>query len=170
MNQRKRNVAKAVVAVALLLAAGFLTMVLRDLLSMRNPENVLPKMEVWHTARQQRERLGDHYTLRDAYTWQFLFGGPVAGGGLDLEAWREIQPADVEPNTRLELTFSFGPKWARVYMTEGNSGLFVEQSPSGGTYTYPAPSEQGVYTYRVEANFGTNKDVVYYFRVNIPDW
>ncbi len=141
LSLRKRNIIKAALAAVLLLLAVLVTILLRDVLSMPNPVNVLPKMEVWHTVRNRRERLGDHYTLRDAYNWQFVVGGPVSGGGLDLEIWREIQPADVEPGTQLELTFSFGPRWARVIQLHG--GQSKEQSPSGGAYTYQAPSGAG---------------------------
>ncbi len=168
LSLRKRNIIKGVAAAALVLLAALFTMLLRDLLAIPNPVNVLPKMEVWHTVRNQRERLGDHYTLRDAYTWQFVVGGPVRGGGMDLEVWREIQPADVEPETSLELTFSFGPRAARVYMLHG--GQSIEQTPEGGAYTYKAPSQAATYTYRVEANFGDSKEVTYYFRIRIPEW
>ena len=158
---RKQQLVKILAGAGLVLLAAFITVFIRDALNLRAPENALPQMDVYHT---EEDRLPAEHIRRDSYTWQFLFWPPVSGGGLDLEVWREIPPGWVNPIANLRLDFSFEPKDVRVYMAAGESA-FVELS--GNVF---APDAPGTYTYRVDASWGSQRVVTYFFRIRVPVW
>jgi hypothetical protein len=164
MELRKQQAVKIVAGALLVLLAALVTVFIRDTLNLRSPENSLPGLQVYHRGLDEGEPLPAEHVRRDRYTWRFLFFTPVKGGGLDLEVWSEIKPAPVDPNTPLDLVFSFPPDSVDVSIAAGYSP-FV-----GISGELKAPSNPGIYTYRVDAGWGANRAVQYYFKIRIPSW
>lgn len=161
MKLRQQMILKVVTGALLLLVAAFGAVVIRDALGQRNPENVLPEMDVYYMGEEAGYRLPATSIRRDSYTWQFIFwtkSRPV----LDLELWREIPPTFVNPNSPMDLAFTFDPDEVLVEMA-ADEGEFV---PLSGELVSPA--YKGVYAYRVTADWGKGKSVQYYFRIEIP--
>ena len=162
MKLRKQQLQRIAFGVALWVVVLFVAMVIQNGLAQQNPENALPTMSVYYHGRDGGAGgLPAEHIRRDSYEWRFLFWNK-AWSGVDLEVWSEISPAPVQPNSALELGFSFEPKNVRVSMKTGGSD-FVEL---GGALT--APDKVGTYTYKVDATWGNGKNVTYYFRIRIP--
>lgn len=158
MKAGARWIKKAALGLVLIVAASFAATTIYNALAQQNPENALPIMEVYYNT-DTGDRLPVDYIKRDEYTWNFLFWLHT-GGGKDRDAWRNVRTAPVLPDTDMMLTFSIPPISVRMSVKVGD-GDFEEIG--GRLHTPTTPNLEHIY--RVEANFGTNKTVVYYFRL-----
>lgn len=159
-NLRKKRLVKIVAGILLLFVSGFFTVSIRDALAMQNPENSLPELYVYYTTKGEQQRMPTYYVRRDSYEWGFLFG-VKEWVNPDMEAWREIQPGQVEPGNAMGLEFSFDPDSYKIYMKAGESPFYEYE----GDLT--APTVPGEYTYRVEGSWGEQQKVIFYFRIKI---
>lgn len=160
----KQLLVRIATGAVLILLAAFVTIFVRDSLNMRNPENALPDIYVYYKGKEAGVIFPAEHVERYEYTWRFLFWQPVSGGALDLESWRGIKPGLVDPASDIDIEFSFPPKEMKVYMATSESP-FVEMPRDLYAPDYPA-----TYTYKVEATWGNDRVVKYYFRIRIPTW
>ncbi len=161
MNLRKRQLQKIAAAIVLIALSAIVATFIHDTLSLQVIESSLPELSVMF---ENEQILPEKHIRRDSYTWKNFFWPSQSGGGLDLEVWREIEPAWVPPGTELQLNFTFDPQHVQVEVAAGESE-FVDQGNN-----LLAPTTPGVYTYRVSASWGDERIVQYYFRVRIPVW
>lgn len=167
MMQRRRVFQRVAIGLVLVVLAGCIAFVIRDLLASRQPENALPTMDVYHN-RADGERLPAANIMTCEYSWQFLFHR-VLGTVSTPDAWLGMEPAWVNPGSPLSVDFTFDEKTLKVSMSElgadGNYRPFVEL---GGSLQ--APVQPGTYAYRVEAGWGDGRQVTYYFKIRTPEW
>lgn len=166
MKLRRQQFLRVLLGLALMVAAGFMAAVIRNGLAQRNPQNALPSLQVIYSTSEDTIRLPVDVVRMDKYDWRFMFW-QRSGGGKDLEAWREIEAgAWVPPNSAIHLQFTYQPKSVRVFIKAEESD-FVELS---GPLLAPGPSVDTEYTLRVEANWGTGRDITYYVKIRVPAW
>lgn len=161
MKLQKHTVVKALIGLGLVVLAAMLSIAIRDALAFGNPESSLPAMDV--VFGDSDDKLPSIYIRRDKYIWNYLYG-PREGGGEDLEVWREIESGWVPPNAPLSLEFTYKTKDVSVSVATPYSTF----RPLQGSLF--APEEPGEYIYKVDAGFGKNKVVTYYFRIRVPEW
>ena len=163
MKQRKNFIMRVAAGVALILLSALITVVIRDVLARRNPENALPVMEVFFSSPQQVVHLPIANSMMHSYSWEFLFG-TESGGDPVSDSWKRLEGAWVPPASSVDLEFTFSPREVHVSMASGE-GNFVEL---GGEIK--VPREPGEYTYRVKAIWRDNRWVNYYFKIRVPVW
>ncbi len=164
VTMRRKSLLKVLIGIVLVVVAAFVTTAIHDGIAMQNPENSLPTMSVLYgDETEEMERLPEYNVRRDSFRWKFMFG-TAEWVSRDLEVWREVQPGWVQPEAELALQFSFNPESVSVEMA-GYDGVFYPQ-----TQPMIAPDVPGEYTYKVTASWGEERDVVYYFRIRIPEW
>lgn len=165
MKLRKLQLLKVVASLVLVVVAGLATILIRDALSVQKPENALPVMDVYYNGLEAGDRLPIEHIRRDKYTWKFSIFPVATGGGLDLQVWQEIPWGAVNPGSNIDLAFTFPPDEVHVWRADGK--VVHEFYPVEGEELY-APLTAGYYTYRVEANWGKDRTVQYYFRIQVP--
>lgn len=161
MKLRKRMLLKIVAGVLLVALSAFIAVAIRDALAYQAPENSLPGMDV--VFGDSDDKLPSVYIRRDKFIWRFLYG-TREGGGLDLEIWREIESGWVPPESPLTLVFTYTPRQVRVSVAVPEREFYEVVGP------LVAPSTPGQYIYKVEASWGQDKYVTYYFRIRVPTW
>lgn len=161
MKLRRQMLLKIVAGVLMVVLSALLAFAVRDALAMREPVNALPLLDVYQLGESEPIVTTPKQVRRTSYEWRFLFG-IKSWTSPDLEAWREISPVWVQPNVPLELSFSESCKSFTVSMAAGERGF-------NEVVNLQTPPVAGKYTYRVEASWGNNKQVTYYFRLEVPD-
>ncbi len=157
MEQRKRWIKKIAAGLAILLLAGAVSYVIRDVLAMQNPESALPVIEVEYNGRPLPQQ---HY-LMDSYSWRFLFT-TVEWNEPDRNTVESLEPAPVIPGAPLEIDFSFPCNSMQISRSYGDLNEFVPV-----TGNLQTPFSGGTYTYRIEAEWGTRGSVLYYIKVRV---
>lgn len=147
---------KAALGFAFVVLAAFLAAVINNALAQQNPENQLPALRVSYNI-ETGDYLPQDYVKRDAYKWQFMFW-QHSGGGKDLEIWRSVRPAPVPPNSAMALDFNIPIKDITVSVLVGGG----EFERIGGTLYTPQITNVE-HNYKVDAVFGDNQEVTYYF-------
>lgn len=164
MKLRKQQLLRILIGLVAVVVAGMGTVVIRDALAMDIPAYALPEMDVYYNKGEASgERLHEKHVRADSYSWHFLFGTKT-GGGVDLEVWREIEPAFLAAETPMELKFTFPPKNVQISMALDEGEFAAVDGP------LVTPSVPGKYTYRVEGSWGKGQTVVFFFRVEVPYW
>ena len=160
MKLRSKTVLKIVTGILLVVMAAGVTVIMKSALMSRTPEYALPVVQVMYNG------TGLPYENQDmaAYTWSFL-GNVKKSSPATAENWRNLPAAWVNPGTALRIDFSFEPDEILIHRADNGDGTFVEL---GGELR--APLEEGEYTYRVNASWGNNKNILYYFRIRVPSW
>ncbi|MDL2325352.1 hypothetical protein LJC61_09490 [Ruminococcaceae bacterium OttesenSCG-928-A16] len=159
MKIRKQIFGKIIAGIVLLLLAAMATLVLKSILMARNPEYALPIVRVECNG----EGLPAENQMLESYSWQFLT--IVKTGQLHAaDAWQNIPAAWEPPNAPLSVGFSFPASSLKISRTDVDGFTFNEV---GGELR--TPHIPGEYTYRIEASWGTNKSLLYYFKVRIPE-
>lgn len=160
MKLRKRTLIKIAIGFLLISIAGLLSIAINDMLSAREPEYALPSLKVQFG---EEGILPTKHVLWESYSWRFFI--TVKNGIVpDPDAVENIEPAWVPAGAPLDLLFSQPPSEIEVSMSKNNSS-FIEL---GGELS--APMEQGIYTYRVIANWGMRGTVVYFFKIEVPGY
>lgn len=161
MKLRKRQFTKVALGIVLVICSALLAVFVRNALEAAKPENALPQLTVYYNGTENNLRLPAAHIYRDAFSWRFLFW-QRQGGGKDLEVWREIIPVDLLASTPLALGFDMQPQAVKVAIAY-DEGAFQD---IGGQLS--VPNMAGTYVYRVDANFGKDRDVCYYVRIKVP--
>ncbi len=160
---RRQVLIKVVAGIVMVLCAAFFSLLIKDGLAQRDPVHALPLLDVYFNDTDEGEKLPASNLMLDSYTWRFLVNTKT-DRVVPSNAWQDMDAAWVPPGAPLSLAFSFKEKNCSVVMaSEGED--FVEL---GGELA--APSEPGNYTYRVEASWGKDRSVVYYFKIRVPLW
>ena len=74
-----------------------------------------------------------------------------------------LMVTDCSPNENIVINFSAPYEYLNVYQTEGLANNDFKQ-----IYSLVTPAEEGVYVYKVEANFEKG-DMLYYFAVQVKN-
>lgn len=161
MTLRKKTLKRVLVCLVLLLVAAMVTVLIKEALSLRQPENALPSLTIYYGD----NILPSEYVERASYEWRFLTV-VRSGGWEDPNHWREMPAAWVLPGTVFRLDFSFPSNHQYVVSRAyGDTSDFVAVSEP-----LTAPSEPGaVYTYRVESWWNSRGSVQFYFRIRIAE-
>lgn len=158
MKLRKRNLRRIIIAVVFILLAGVITTMLNAALASRNPVAALPEMRVIY----KDAPLPYEYICLQSYSWQFLFINK-SGDANAPDWWKYFLDAGpVVPGSPLDIEFTYPCQSLTVSRADEGSDLFVEM---GGVLR--TPLEAGVYTYRVDANWGWRGSVRYYFKIEV---
>ncbi|MDL2254219.1 DUF3426 domain-containing protein [Ruminococcaceae bacterium OttesenSCG-928-I18] len=157
MKLRKQWMVRIVAGLLLVVLAGGIAYVIRDLLAMRNPESALPVIDIEYNGKP----LPPQHYMMDSYSWRFLFSA---------KEWEEpdrsvvdrLEPAPVLPGAPLDISFSFPYKTITVSRSYGNRNHYEEI-----TGELQTPFTGGVYTYKVEAEWGARGSVLYYIKIRV---
>lgn len=153
MNQNKRKIKKYIFAAIMLIAVAYITVFIKDTLDAKNPEKSLPLIDV---------SVG--YTkptvARAGYEWHF--GSKTVRSPF-------VSPPDVPmdifeamPGMPIVVNFSVDPIQVFIYQGVGISATeFSEKIINVST-----PQEEGIYVYKIVANFAKG-DIVYYFALDV---
>lgn len=159
MKLRKQIFRKAVLGIVLFAAAIVATIVLKSVLMAGNPEYALPIVRVECNG----EGLPSENQMMESYSWRFLT--ITKSGQLHPpDAWQQIPAAWEPPNAPLSISFSFDSKDLKISRTDADGTTFTEV---GGDLR--TPFNPGTYTYRIDASWGKEKSLVYYFKVRVPE-
>ncbi len=157
MKLRKRWLAKLMAGIMLVVLAGGMAYIIRDMLAMQNPESALPVISVEYNGKP----LPPQHYMMDSYSWRFLLR-TTEWAQPDRTAVNKLEPAPVLPGAPLEISFSFPCKSMVVSRSYGDRNEFEELS--GALQT---PFTGGTYLYRVEAQWGARGSVLYYIKVRV---
>ena len=171
MNLRKRAVLRILLGCLLLFLAMAIAFIIKEVLSARNPEKALPRMQI--TVGELL--LADKHSVTYAYSWRFLLNKLEEHSTPDTLAEEVLPAAMVPPNEPLYIGFSYEASSLKISRADGNISSFYEISPSSALRTAGkntsgllyTPSLPGVYTYRVEASWWMRGSVEYYFRIDV---
>lgn len=158
MKFRTRALGRILLAVLFLVIAGAIAVVVKDMLSERNPEYALPVLQVEYNGNP----LPQENVTMDSYSWRF-FRQTREWQLEDREIWRSMPAAWVDAGMPLILDFSYRGGEVSISRSYEN-GTFSEVEGS----RLETPREPGIYTYRIEAEWRLRGTVVYYVRVRIP--
>lgn len=162
MKLRRRMVLKVLFACGLVLLSAFSSFLIKDFLSLGNPENALPKITV---AVNERLVYSESIVL-SAYSWRFMLVAHVAEPA-PFEVWHNLPPTPVSANHSLDISFSYPQKLLELSRADGEAASsFIAISAAEGCTLY-TPSEPGIYTYKVQANWGWLGSVLYYFKIEV---
>ena len=157
MKLRKQWMTKIIAGVLLVVLAGGIAYVIRDLLAMRSPESALPVIDIEYNGKPLPPQ---HYVM-DSYSWRFLFS-TKEWVEPDRAIENKLEPAPVLPGAPLDISFSFPCKTMTVSRSYGDRNQF--EVVEGDLQT---PFTGGVYTYKVEAEWGSRGSVLYYIRIRV---
>ena len=163
MKPRHRMLLRAVVSIFMVLVAAAGSFLIKDFLSLSNPQNALPKIQVSVGGSQ----LPSNYLVLASYSWRFLLV-PHEEITAPTDVWADIESYPAPAGQPLEIGFSYHCKEMYVSRLDEGSTMFLPVSGAdGGLYT-PTPPEPGtIYVYRVEAFWGWLGSVQYYFTLYI---
>ncbi|MGD9559839.1 MAG: hypothetical protein AB7V55_04440 [Oscillospiraceae bacterium] len=169
---RKQVITKIALGLALIVLAAGVAVVLQDVLASRQPEYALPSLAVYYGGGDgvQGERLPTASVITGGYNWRFLFSRK-SGHVTQPETWRGLDGSWVPPGAALELEFTTLPESISlsVHAEAEGSEENADFVALGGNLQ--APREvPGTYTYRIEADFGTGRQVEYFFKIRVPQW
>lgn len=153
--QIKRKIKRYVIAVILLILSAYTTIFIKNYVDSKNPEKSLPIINVSVGYVQPAVQ-------RAGYTWKFGTGiAPTLSPYVSAEdvplMVMDCYPGDIVIN------FSTQPELVTVYQTEGLANNNFRQ-----LYTLTTPQEEGVYVYKVDAQFEKG-DILYYFAVHVKN-
>ena len=154
MKLERNTVKKAVVAVILISLAAMASLLIKNMVDARDPENSLPQIQV-------SAGLVSINPTRCGYEWNFIAvtkRAPVVSPQ-DLPLF----PYTVAPGMPIVINFSIEPEKLEISRTDGLNG--IDFLPVAGDVLTPV--QPGTYVYRVRANFKRGF-IVYYFAVEVP--
>lgn len=163
MKLRKQVLLKILTGLVLLAVAVVVTVVIRDSLASRNPQNAIPDIDVYYKGIEDGARLPAMHIAVGNYTWRFLFkyvSGTIGGD----DAWQQLEPGWVGQRSPIDFVFSFPPESYTVSILR-EDGSFEQIEGE-----LRAPSAKGSYVYRVDANWSGGRTVTYFFYISVPAW
>ncbi|MEG1895709.1 MAG: hypothetical protein RR162_05665 [Oscillospiraceae bacterium] len=149
-----RQIKRYIIAVILLVVSGYITVFIKDMLDSRNPEKSLPIISVTtgYTSVPDPPRAG--------YEWKF--GSKVVRSPFVSSLDVSLIAYDALPDTPILINFSSPAQQIFVYEGEGIFATeFTEQRLNVTT-----PTQEGVYTYKVVAQFAKGT-IVHYFALDV---
>lgn len=161
MRIEKRLVQRVLIGLLLVAMAGGISLVIKDAIAARTPENAIPEMTVYYNDVETGVRLPAKHVYRDSYSWRFLWW-KVEGANNSLMDIDDLEPAWVPGGAPLLLEFSFRNSEIQVSMAKEGEDF----KELGGNLS--APRTPGIYTYRVWAGWGLRGSVLYYFKIQVP--
>ena len=152
--QHKRKLKRYLMAFLMLVLSAYATIFIRNYVDSKNPEKSLPLMNVSVGYVQPAVQ-------RAGYTWKF---GPGISPILSPYVSAEDVPLlvmDCYPGHEIVINFSIAPELVTVYQTQGLANNDFKQ-----LYSLVTPMEEGVYVYKIDAQFAQG-DILYYFAVEV---
>lgn len=177
MKLHKKLVLKVLAGVTLLLLAMFVTYIMKDVLSARQPLNALPTIQIEYNGGPLP---AEHVTLA-SYSWRF-FNTTKRDVFLTEDRLVELPPAPVMASASLDISFSFPCKEMKISRASGANSEFFDIAVNGaggentenpapaGSVRLRTPANPGEYIYRVEATWGLRGSVQYYFKIVVPSY
>jgi hypothetical protein len=148
----KKKLRRYIIAAILLVASAYGAIIIKAKIDSRNPELSLPEISV---------AIGYNppYVVRAGYTWRFGFQTVYSPfvSAVDVP----LMVTDARPEENISITFTMVDELVELFMTKGKDNDDFKKQ-----YTWITPKEEGVYVYRVNAEFEKGK-VQYYFAINV---
>ena len=154
--QYKRKIKRYFIAFLMLILSAFGTIFIKNYVDSKNPEKALPVLSVSVGYVQPAVQ-------RAGYTWKF---GPGIAPSLSPYVSAEDVPLlvmDCYPGHEIVINFSMQPELVTVYQTEGLANNNFKQ-----LYSLVTPMEEGIYVYKIAAEFEKG-DILYYFAVQVKN-
>ena len=154
--QFKRKLKRYFIALILLVLSAYATIFIKNYVDAQTPEKSLPLMNVSVGYVQPAVQ-------RAGYTWKF---GPGIAPSLSPYVSAEDVPLlvmDCYPGHEIVINFSMQPELVTVYQTEGLANNNFKQ-----LYSLVTPMEEGIYVYKIAADFEKG-DILYYFAVQVKN-
>ncbi len=154
--QFKRKLKRYFIALVMLVLSAYATVFIKNYVDSINPEKSLPIINVSIGYNQPDVR-------RAGYTWKFGTGlAPKLSPYISAEDV-PMMVTDCSPNEVIVINFSIPYELVTVYQTQGLANNDFKQ-----LYTLQTPAEEGVYVYKVQADFEKG-DILYYFAVEVKN-
>ncbi len=161
----KLVIRKLLLGAVLMAAAIFITILIRENMDVKDPEQALPTITITVNGDL---RMNDKMVFRAGYEWNFLTTVAKHTPAYTSQTLREsLYPVDLAPNSVLKIEFSLEPKTLRIQRASDEAlENFVELADvSDGQII--TPSAPGLYLYQVEAGFGWRGSIRYFFMVRV---
>lgn len=151
--QTNRKFKRYLVAAVLLVLSAYMTIFIKDTVDSLNPEKSLPiaSISVGYTM---------PYVVRAGYNWNF--GMKTVRSPFVPASDTPLIVYDCDPLTPITINFSSPCEKLSVYQTKGLYSEDFEEL----VVTVQTPKEEGVYVYKVDAQFSKG-NIVYYFALNV---
>lgn len=157
------TVLKRVLLGAVLIAlSACLSMVIKESLDTQDPESALPIL----TVTCDGTPITDVY--RAGYVWSFFATMERRTPQL-LEEDLPLVPVDVNPQAEVRMAFSTPPSQLQVQRAQGLGSRDYLQVVSDDPSVFRAPTEPGVYVYKVLASWSGRGYIQYYFALQVRD-
>lgn len=150
--RNKRKLKRYLLAAVMLVLAAYATIFIKDSVDSLNPESSLPIISV-------STGYTPPYVVRAGYTWRF--GLKTVRAPYLSAADVPLMVTDCYPQENIAINFSAPYDYITVYMAKGLANDDFRQ-----VYNLQTPAEEGVYVYKIVANFEKG-DIVYYFAVSV---
>ena len=152
--QFRRKLKRYFIAFVMLVLSAYATVFIKNYVDSKNPENSLPLIHVSVGYVQPEVR-------RAGYTWKFGPGIPATLSPYVAAEDVPLMVMDCSPGEVIVVNFSKAPELVTLYQTEGLANNDFKQM-----YTLTTPVEEGVYVYKIQADFDKG-DILYYFAVEV---
>ncbi|MBQ6849499.1 MAG: hypothetical protein IJN77_00485 [Oscillospiraceae bacterium] len=153
--QFKRKLKRYMFALVMLVLSAYATIFIKNYVDSLNPEKSLPIINVTVGGYNQPA------VARAGYTWKFGTGlAPTLSPYISAEDV-PLMTTDCSPGEVIVINFSAPCELITLYETQGLANNDFKQ-----LYTWQTPMEEGVYVYKIQAEFEKG-DILYYFALQV---
>ena len=153
--QFKRKLKRYLFALVMLVLSAYATIFIKNYVDSLNPEKSLPIINVTVGGYTQPA------VMRSGYTWKFGTGiAPTLAPYISAED-APLMVTDCSPGEVIVVNFSTPYELVTLYETQGLANNDFKQ-----LYTWQTPQEEGIYVYKIQAEFDKG-DILYYFALQV---
>ena len=154
--QFKRKFKRYFFSVVMLILSAYATIFIKNYVDSMNPEKTLPTVTVTVGYNQPA-------VVRAGYTWKYGTGiAPKLSPYISAEDV-PLMVTDCYPGEVIVVNFSAPYELITLYETQGLANNDFRQ-----LYTWQTPAEEGVYVYKIQADFDKG-DILYYFAIEVKE-
>lgn len=165
MYSPKLVVRKLLLGTVLMAAAIFITILIRENMDVKDPEQALPSISVTING---DIKMNDKMVFRAGYEWNFFTTVAKHTPSYTAQTLREhVYPVDLPPNSVVNIDFSLKPKSLRIQRANDDQLENFVELADVDSGQFIAPSAPGLYLYQVEAGFGWRGSVRYVFMIRV---
>ena len=152
--QFKRKLKRYLFALVMLVLSAYTTIFIKNSVDSMNPEKTLPGISVSIGYTQPA-------VVRAGYTWKFGPGIEPKLSPYVSSVDAGLMVTDCFPGEIIVVNFTHTPELVTLYEAQGLANDEFRQM-----YALTTPTEEGVYVYKIDAQFEQG-DILYYFAVEV---
>lgn len=165
MYNKIQIIRKLLIGAAALAVAICITIFIRENMDVKDPEQALPSITITMNGSTV---MAPEMIFRAGYEWNFLTTTAKSTPPYSSQDLQDhTPPVEMLARTYMDIAFSMEPRKLTVSRSdEENFDAFLDLVDAGDGPLI-APATPGVYMYRIQADFGWQGSIVYFFRIRV---